>query len=96
VHEETLTGQPHDTSVHKSTSDNENVDAVQRYALDITRCGCSLTSCPGPREEKKRAAEEIKLLKTKKAKLTTAVTAEAQAIDLEIAVLEKTTVLISD
>jgi len=28
VHEETLTGQPHDTSVQKATSDNENVDAL--------------------------------------------------------------------
>jgi len=28
VYEETLTGRPHDTSVQKSTSDNENVDAV--------------------------------------------------------------------
>jgi len=26
--EETLTGRPHDTSVQKATSDNENVDAV--------------------------------------------------------------------
>jgi len=25
-------------------SDNENVDSVQRHALDITRCECSLTS----------------------------------------------------
>jgi len=38
VYEETLTGQPHDTSVQKATSDNENVDAVQRHALDITPC----------------------------------------------------------
>jgi len=28
VYEETLTGRPHDTSVRKATSDNENVDAV--------------------------------------------------------------------
>jgi len=28
---------PYDTSVQKATSDNENVDAVQRHALDITR-----------------------------------------------------------
>jgi len=28
VYEETLTGQPNDTSVQKATSDNENVDAV--------------------------------------------------------------------
>jgi len=28
VYEETLTGRPHDTSVQKATSDNENVDAV--------------------------------------------------------------------
>jgi len=28
VYEETLTGWPHDTSVQKATSDNENVDAV--------------------------------------------------------------------
>jgi len=34
VYEETLTGQPHDTSVQKATSDNENVDAVQRHAQD--------------------------------------------------------------
>jgi len=34
VYEETLTGRPHDTSVQKATSDNENVDAVQRHALD--------------------------------------------------------------
>jgi len=40
-------GRPHDTSVQKATSDIENVDAVQRYVLDITWCGCSLTSCPG-------------------------------------------------
>jgi len=33
VHEETLTGRPHDTSVQKATSDNENVDAVLRHAL---------------------------------------------------------------
>jgi len=46
VHEETLTGRPHDASVQKATSDNENEDAVERRALDITRCGCSLTSCP--------------------------------------------------
>jgi len=41
VYEETLTGQPHDTSVQKAASDNENVDAIQRHALDITQCGCS-------------------------------------------------------
>jgi len=34
VYEETLTVRPHDTSVQKATSDNENVDAVQRYAHD--------------------------------------------------------------
>jgi len=28
VYEETLTGRPHDTSVQKATSDNENADAV--------------------------------------------------------------------
>jgi len=28
VYEETLTGRPHDTSVQKATSYNENVDAV--------------------------------------------------------------------
>jgi len=28
VFEETLTGRPHDTSVQKATSDNENVDAI--------------------------------------------------------------------
>jgi len=28
VYEETLTGQPHDTLVQKTTSANENVDAV--------------------------------------------------------------------
>jgi len=38
---------PRDTLVQKATSDNENVDAVYRHALDITRCGCTLTSCPG-------------------------------------------------
>jgi len=31
VYEETLTGQPHDTSVQKAISDNENVDVVQRH-----------------------------------------------------------------
>jgi len=45
VYEETQTGWPHDTSVQKATSDYENVDAVLHHALDITRCGCSLTSC---------------------------------------------------
>jgi len=40
VYEETLTGQPHDTSAQKATSDNENVD----------ECGCSLTSCPGKQQ----------------------------------------------
>jgi len=44
-------------------------------------------------KEKKRAADHIKLLKAKKVKLTTAVAAEAKAIDGEIAELEKTTVL---
>jgi len=34
VYEETLNGRPHDTSVQKATSDNENVDAVERYAQD--------------------------------------------------------------
>jgi len=34
VYEETLTGRPHDTSVQKATSDNENVDAVLRHAQD--------------------------------------------------------------
>jgi len=28
MYEETLTGRPHDTSIQKATSDNENVDAV--------------------------------------------------------------------
>jgi len=37
VCEETLTGQPHDTSVQKASSYNENVG----------KCGSSLTSCPG-------------------------------------------------
>jgi len=32
---------------HITTSDNENVDAVQRHALDITWCGCSETSGSG-------------------------------------------------
>jgi len=41
-------------------------------------------------KEKKRAADHIKLLKAKKVKLTTAVAAEAKAIDGEIAELEKT------
>jgi len=27
------------TRVQKATSDNENVDAAKRHALDITRCG---------------------------------------------------------
>jgi len=35
VYEETLT---YDTSVQKATSDNYNVDAVQRHAMDITQC----------------------------------------------------------
>jgi len=46
VYKETLTGRPHDTSVQKATSDNENVDnvmpwtsigedAVQRHAQDV-------------------------------------------------------------
>jgi len=47
VYKETLTGRPHGTSVQKAASDNENEDTVQRHALDITWCGCSLTSCPG-------------------------------------------------
>jgi len=34
VYEETLTGRPHDTSVQKATTDNENVDAVQCHAQD--------------------------------------------------------------
>jgi len=34
MYEETLTGRPHDTSVQKATSDNENVHAVQRHARD--------------------------------------------------------------
>jgi len=34
VYEETLTGRPHDSSVQKATSDNENVDAVSRHAQD--------------------------------------------------------------
>jgi len=34
VYKETLTGRPHDTSVQKATSDNENVDAVLRHAQD--------------------------------------------------------------
>jgi len=46
VYEETPAGQPHDTSEQKATRGNENVDAVLRHALDITRCGCRLTSCP--------------------------------------------------
>jgi len=41
-------------------------------------------------KEKIRAADQIKLLKTKKAKLTTAVAAETKAIDGEIAELGKT------
>jgi len=40
-----LTGR--DTSIQNATSYNENVDAVLRHALDISRCGCSLTLCPG-------------------------------------------------
>jgi len=39
-------------------------------------------------KDKKRAADQIKLLKAKKAKLTTAVAAEAKVIDGEIAELE--------
>jgi len=35
VYEETLTGRPHDTSVQKASSDNENVDAVLRHAQDV-------------------------------------------------------------
>jgi len=31
-----LAGLPHDTSVQKATSDNENVDAFQRHAQDGT------------------------------------------------------------
>jgi len=34
VYAETLTGRPHDTSLQKATSDNENVDAVKRHAQD--------------------------------------------------------------
>jgi len=70
VYEETLTGQPHDTSLQIATSDNENVDAVYRHALDITRCGCSLTSCPGPLGTKRtkprihRLIDIIKLYQT--------------------------------
>jgi len=41
-------------------------------------------------KEKKRAADQIMLLKAKKAKFTTAVAAEAKAIDGEIAELGKT------
>jgi len=37
VYEETLTGLPHDTSVQKATSDNENVDAVYRHVLDAVK-----------------------------------------------------------
>jgi len=48
VHEEMLTGRPRDTSVQKATSDNEKVNASKHHALDITRCRCSSTSCPGP------------------------------------------------
>jgi len=40
-------------------------------------------------KEKKRAADQIKLLNAKKAKLTAAVAAGAKAIDGEIAELEK-------
>jgi len=36
VYEETLTGRPHDTSVQKAASDNENVDAGLRHAQDGT------------------------------------------------------------
>jgi len=38
VYEETLTGRPHDTSVQKATSDNENVDAdfIVKYKCNIT------------------------------------------------------------
>jgi len=41
-------------------------------------------------KEKKRAADQIKLLKAKKSKLTTAVAAEAKAIYGEIVALGKT------
>jgi len=34
MYKKTLTGRPHDTSVQKATSDNENVDAVLRHAQD--------------------------------------------------------------
>jgi len=51
VYEETLTGWPHDTSVQKATSDNENVDAFERHAQDNTRCGYSLTSWPRTENE---------------------------------------------
>jgi len=37
VYEETLTGRPDDTSVQKATSDNGNVDAIQRHVLDTAR-----------------------------------------------------------
>jgi len=40
-----LTGWPHDTSVQKATSDNENVDAVKRQALNITRFVCFYVCC---------------------------------------------------
>jgi len=33
VYEKTLTGRPHDTSVKKAASDNENVDAVNVMPL---------------------------------------------------------------
>jgi len=39
VYEETLTGRPHDTSVQKATSDDENVDAVQRHTQDAWLSG---------------------------------------------------------
>jgi len=35
VYEEKLIGRPHDTSVQKATSYNENMDAIQRHAQDV-------------------------------------------------------------
>jgi len=37
AYEETLTSRPHDTSVQKAISDNENVDAVYRHAQDADK-----------------------------------------------------------
>jgi len=40
VYEETLTGRPHDTSVQKAISDNENVDAqVEEVVEDRLKGG---------------------------------------------------------